>query len=46
MVLETAVAAGCSRIVTFNRRDFDGAERFGVRIMTPQAFLAEIGVKP
>ena len=46
MVLETAVAAGCDRIVTFNVRDFDGAERFGVKIVTPQTFLAEIGVKP
>ena len=45
MVLETAVAADCKRIVTFNVRDFEGAERFGVKIMTPQAFLAEIGVK-
>ncbi len=45
MVLEAAVAAGCTHIVTFNVKDFIGAERFGVKVVTPQAFLAEIGVK-
>lgn len=45
MVLEAAVAAGCSHLVTFNTRDFVGARRFGVQIVTPQAMLAEIGVK-
>ncbi|MBO0700146.1 MAG: PIN domain-containing protein, partial [Zavarzinella sp.] len=43
MVLELAVAAGGATIVTFNRDDFQGAERFGVRVCTPQAFLNEIG---
>lgn len=43
MVLEAAVAAGCTHIVTFNIRDFVGAERFGIKIVTPQEFLAEIG---
>ena len=43
MVLEAAVTGGCSHIVTFNKRDFTGAERFGVRIVTPQVFLTEIG---
>lgn len=39
LVLEVAVQARCSRIVTFNTRDFRGAERFGVRAVTPGAFL-------
>ncbi len=43
MVLEVAVAAGCGFVVTFNQADFAGAERFGVKVMTPAAFLAEIG---
>jgi predicted nucleic acid-binding protein len=43
MVLELAVEAGCDVIVTFNVRDFAGAERFGIRVMTPRAFLLEIG---
>jgi putative PIN family toxin of toxin-antitoxin system len=42
MLLELAVAAGSATIVTFNRVDFRGAERFGVRILSPQEFLAEI----
>jgi predicted nucleic acid-binding protein len=45
MVLEAAVASGCSHIVTFNLRDFAGAERFGIGVLTPQWFLAELGVK-
>jgi putative PIN family toxin of toxin-antitoxin system len=43
MILELAVAAGCDAIVTFNVRDFAGAEQFGIRILTPQMFLQEIG---
>ncbi|HUE87618.1 MAG TPA: putative toxin-antitoxin system toxin component, PIN family [Vicinamibacterales bacterium] len=43
MVLELAVASGCERIVTFNHRDFRGAERFGVSLETPGQFLRRIG---
>ncbi|NLV44151.1 MAG: putative toxin-antitoxin system toxin component, PIN family [Candidatus Hydrogenedentes bacterium] len=46
MVLEVAVASGCNHIVTFNTKDFIGAESFGIKIVTPQLFLAEIGAKP
>ena len=46
MVLELAVAAQADRIVTFNRRHFVEAERFGVRVCTPAEFLAELGVTP
>ncbi|HEV8347047.1 MAG TPA: PIN domain-containing protein [Vicinamibacterales bacterium] len=38
-VLELAVAAECDAIVTFNLRDFSGAQRFGIVVMTPAAFL-------
>ncbi len=44
MVLEAATASNASHIVTYNIKDFAGAERFGVKIVTPQAFLTEIGV--
>lgn len=44
MVLELAVAAECTAIVTYNDKDFAGAERFGIRILTPQEFLNQIGV--
>jgi putative PIN family toxin of toxin-antitoxin system len=46
MVLEVAVAAKCEYIVTYNRRDFQGAEQFGIRVRTPKEFLQEIGVLP
>jgi putative PIN family toxin of toxin-antitoxin system len=43
MLVELAVAAGCGVIVTFNKRDFRGVERLGVRALTPGEFLREIG---
>jgi len=46
MVLELAVKGGCEIIVTFNERDFVGADDFGIRALTPAAFLAEIGALP
>lgn len=45
-VLELAVAARCDHIVTYNRSDFAGAERFGVGVIDPRAFLQEIGAIP
>ena len=46
MVLELAVVAKCSYIITYNRRDFHGAERFGIRVATPKEFLQGIGELP
>jgi hypothetical protein len=43
LVLEAAVAGSCEAIITYNRRDFAGAENFGVRILTPGQFLRRIG---
>jgi len=43
MVLEIAVAGQCEYIVTYNEKDFRGAAQFGVKVVTPQAFLEEIG---
>lgn len=42
-LLELAVAAGASHIVTFNQSDFRGAERFGVNVVEPRDFLFTIG---
>jgi len=39
MVLEVAVAAACEGIVTFNRRDFAGAEEFGLNLYAPGQFV-------
>ncbi len=46
MVLELAVSARCDCIVTYNQRDFEGAEQFGISIMTPKEFLQKIGELP
>ena len=44
MVLEVAVAAQCDALVTHNTRDFVGAERLSVKVLTPVALLRQIGV--
>jgi putative PIN family toxin of toxin-antitoxin system len=46
MVLEVAVAGGCSAIISYNKRDFAGAERFNLTISSPQEFLKVIGELP
>ena len=47
MVLEVAVGAQASRIVTHNVRDFERVEaRFGIRVVTPGEFLMEVRRKP
>ena len=45
-VLELAVESGCEYIITFNSKDFVGAEKFGVSVMRPQEFLRELGEIP
>jgi putative PIN family toxin of toxin-antitoxin system len=42
MVAEVAVAAGAQAIVTYNRRDFLGVEKFGLKIWLPQQLLERI----
>jgi putative PIN family toxin of toxin-antitoxin system len=44
MLLELAVSAGCEQIVTYNERDFVGADQFGIKTITPRVFLASLGV--
>lgn len=41
-ILEVAVRSRAN-IVTFNRADFRGAERFGIEIITPRQLLTAIG---
>ncbi len=43
MVLELAVSSDASVIVTHNKRDFAGVDRFGLRVLSPREFLVEIG---
>lgn len=44
LLLELAVKAQCGYIVTYNRRDFEGSEEFGIVVVTPGQMLREIGV--
>jgi len=44
MVLEVAVAGKCEAIVTHNRRHFDGAASFGIRVLSPAGLLVRLGV--
>ena len=43
MVLELAVSSNSDYIITFNKKDFVGAEKFGVTILSPKEFLETIG---
>jgi putative PIN family toxin of toxin-antitoxin system len=43
LVLELAVAAGCDYIVTYNKSDFAGTERFGIDVIDPKTLLERIG---
>jgi predicted nucleic acid-binding protein len=45
-VLELAVAARADFIVSFNKRHFPEAERFGIKVLTPIEFFAEIATAP
>lgn len=45
-ILDLAVKGRCAAIITYNIRDFAGAERFGIRAVGPRTFLREIGVIP
>ena len=42
LVLETAVNGGADLLLTFNERDFVGAERFATRIARPGPALREL----
>ena len=42
-VLELAVEGRCQFIVTHNVRDFEGAERFNLRVVTPKQFFQQTG---
>lgn len=44
MVLELAIGSRADWIVTFNKRDFAGTERFGIGLLTPVELLQKIGV--
>jgi putative PIN family toxin of toxin-antitoxin system len=41
-ILELAVESASDFIVTYNLKDFAGAEKFGIRALTPQEFLSRL----
>lgn len=43
MVLELAVTAQCDYIVTYNLKDFQNIDQFGIKVITPKDFLKLIG---
>ncbi len=45
MILELAAESECEYIITFNKKDFDGIEKFGIKTITPKDFLKMIGEK-
>lgn len=46
MVLEAAVNGQCKYIITFNKKDFQGVEKFGLKVATPLEFMKRKGIKP
>ena len=42
MVLEVALAGGCSAIVTYNTKDFARADQLNIEVWTPQEFLRRL----
>ena len=44
LVLELAVEANCSYIITYNIKDFKNIDKFGLEAITPKSFLQKIGL--
>ncbi len=44
LVLEVAVESQSKYIITFNKKDFKGIEKFGIKALTPQEFMIERGI--
>ncbi len=44
LVLEVAVESQSDYIITFNKKDYKGIDKFGIKIVTPQEFMIERGI--
>lgn len=44
-LLDLAVEAQADYIITFNKKDFSGVERFNIRLATPKEFMQILGVQ-
>jgi putative PIN family toxin of toxin-antitoxin system len=38
-ILELAYTSGSNFIISYNKKDFKGIERFGIKVLTPKEFL-------
>ena len=45
MFLELAVESESDFIITFNKKDYRGVDKFNITTMTPKEFLEKIGEK-
>ena len=43
-ILEVAVSSGSGEIITFNKKDFQGVDQFGISVLTPKEYLIERGL--
>ena len=44
LVLEVAVESQSKYIITFNKKDFKGSNKFGIEVVTPQEFMKIRGI--
>jgi putative PIN family toxin of toxin-antitoxin system len=44
LVLEVAVESQSGYIITFNKKDFYGVDKFGIKVLTPKEFMIERGM--
>ncbi len=42
-ILELAIESQSKYIITYNKRDFKGVDKFGIEVLTPKEFLEIIG---
>lgn len=42
-ILELAIESQSRYIITYNKRDFKGVDKFGIEVLTPKEFLEIIG---
>jgi putative PIN family toxin of toxin-antitoxin system len=44
LVLEVAVESQSEYIITFNKKDYKGIDKFSIKVVTPQEFMVERGI--
>lgn len=44
LFLELAVKSNCDYIITYNKSDFAGIDKFSIQVLTPKEFLVKAGI--